>query len=126
MNVCYHIGVNGAWSPHQAPPYGMMGGSIITDYEGRILAACPKAPTEAFMFSTIDIKSLRDYRLTMPTHNGLNSFKGDMYEYYKRPVMYPDHPQICEDANWDMYKSRDVMQKAMKRFWTDYYKDAVK
>jgi predicted amidohydrolase len=126
VNVCYHVSVNGSWSPHQAPPYGMMGGSIITDYEGRILSACPKSSSEAFCFSTIDIKSLRDYRTTMPTHNGLNSFKGDMYEYNRRPIMYPDHPQICKDPTWDMYKSRDVMKKAMKRFWTDYYKDAVK
>jgi hypothetical protein len=49
-----------------------------------------------------------------------------MYEYNRRPIMYPDHPQICKDPTWDMYKSRDVMKKAMKRFWTDYYKDAVK
>ena len=76
--------------------------------------------------SIIDIRGVREYRTTMPTHNGLNSFKGDLYDYYKRPIMYPAHPQIAEDDDWDMYKSRKVMDKAMKRFWGDYYQDAVK
>ncbi len=75
--------------------------------------------------SIIDINSVREYRQKMPTHNGLNSFKGDLYDYYKRGIMYPAHPQIGEDPDWDMYKSREVNKKAMNIFWTDYYKDAV-
>ena len=125
VNMCYHVAVNGAWQPHEAPPYGMMGGSMITDYEGRLLSACPKTATEVYCMSILDINAVRDYRRTMPTHNGLNSFKGDLYDFYKRPIMYPKHPQIADDPSWDMYKSRDVMNKAMKRFWDDYYKDAV-
>ena len=126
VNVCYHIAVNGAWSPHEAPPYGMMGGSMITDYEGRLLSACPKASVEVYCMSIIDIRGVREYRMTMPTHNGLNSFKGDLYDYYKRPVMYPSHPQAADDLNWDVNKSREAVDKAMKRFWSDYYKDDVK
>jgi len=125
-NVCYHVAVNGAWSPHQAPPYGMMGGSMITDYEGRILSACPKAASEAMCMSIIDINAVRDYRQTMPTHNGLASFKGNLFDYHRRDVMFPEHPQIADDPEWDMYKSRKVFGEAMKVFWEDYYKDAVK
>jgi hypothetical protein len=76
--------------------------------------------------ATIDIKAVRDYRTTMPCHNGLNSFKGDLYDYYKRPIMYPAHPQMADDPDWGWEKSREAMGKAMKRFWADYYKDAVK
>ena len=76
--------------------------------------------------SMIDIDAVRDYRQTMPTHNGLNSFKGDLFDYFKRDIMYPEHPQIADDPEWDMYKSRAVMREAMKTFWGDYYKDAVK
>ncbi len=125
VNMCYHVAVNGAWTPNIAPPYGSMGGSMITDYEGRLLSACPKAAVEVYCMSIIDVKAVRDYRMTMPTHNGLNSFKGDLYDYYKRPVMYPSHPEIAEDPDWDALKSREAVKKAMKRFWEDYYKDAV-
>lgn len=125
VNLCYHVAVNGAWSPATAPPYGMMGGSMITDYEGRLLSACPKTSDEAYCMSMIDVRAVREYRKKMPTHNGLNSFKGDLYDYYKRDIMYPAHPQIADDPEWDMYKSREVNSKAMDRFWTDYYKDAV-
>lgn len=125
VNVCYHVAVNAAWAPENAPPYGMMGGSMITDYEGRILSACPKAAVEVFCMSVIDIAGVREYRKTMPTHNGLNSFKGNLYDYHRRPIMFPEHPQIADDPEWDMYKSRAVMKKAMTRFWDDYYKDAV-
>jgi predicted amidohydrolase len=125
VNVCYHVAVNGAWSPHVAPPYGMMGGSMITDYEGRILSACPKTAVEVYCMSIIDINGVRDYRKTMPTHNGLNSFKGNLYDYHRREIMYPSHPQIADDPDWNTPKSREVMNKSMTRFWTDYYKDAV-
>ena len=125
VNVCYHVAVNGAWQPHEAPPYGMMGGSMITDYEGRIMSACPKTATEVYCMSILDINGVREYRKTMPTHNGLNSFKGDLFDYHRRPIMYPKHPQIADDPDWNTPKSREVMNVAMKRFWTDYYKDAV-
>lgn len=126
VNMSYHVSVNTAWEPHMVPPYGCQGGSMITDYEGRLLSCCPKAAVEAYCMAIIDIKALRDYRTSMPTHNGLNSFKGDLYDYYKRPVMYPSHPQAADDLNWDVNKSREAVDKAMKRFWSDYYKDAVK
>ena len=125
VNVCYHVAVNGAWQPHEAPPYGMMGGSMITDYEGRILSACPKTATEVYCMSILDINAVREYRKTMPTHNGLNSFKGNLFDYHRRDIMYPAHPQIADDPDWNTPKSREVMNKAMNRFWTDYYKDAV-
>jgi predicted amidohydrolase len=126
VNVCYHMAVNSGWTPAQMPPYGMQGGSMITDYEGRLMAACPKAGVEATMMTTIDIDAVRHYRMSMPTHNGLNSFKGGLFNYFQRPITYPGHPQIAEDPEWDMYKSRAVMREAMDRFWGDYYKDAVK
>ena len=125
VNMVYQVAVNGAWQPHEAPPYGMMGGSMITDYEGRILSACPKTATEVYCMSILDINGVREYRKTMPTHNGLNSFKGDLFDYHRRPIMYPKHPQIADDPDWNTPKSREVMNKAMNRFWTDYYKDAV-
>jgi hypothetical protein len=103
----------------------MMGGSMITDYEGRLLSACPKTATEVYCMSIIDINGVREYRRTMPTHNGLNAFKGNLFDYHRRHIMYPSHPQIADDPDWNTPKSRAVMDKAMKRFWTDYYKDAV-
>lgn len=126
VNMCYHIAVNGSWEPHQAPPYGFQGGSMITDYEGRLLSCCPKAAVESYCMAIIDIKAVRDYRTTMPCHNGLNSFKGELYDYFRRPIMYPCHPQMAEDSDWSWEQSREATGNSMKRFWADYYKDAVK
>ena len=126
VNMCYHIAVNGAWEPHQAPPYGFQGGSMIVDYEGRLLAGCPSSAVESYCMAIIDIKAVRDYRTTMPCHNGLNSFKGELYDYYRRPIMFPCHPQMTDDPDWGWGKSREAVSNAMKKFWSDYYKDAVK
>jgi predicted amidohydrolase len=125
VNVCYHVAVHAGFPPTVGPPYGMQGGTLITDFEGRFLACCPKAGVEAFAFTSISIRNVREYRCTMPTHNGLNSFKGDNFDYFKRDIMYPAHPQIAEDTSWDPDKSREAMKVSMKRFWDDYYKDAV-
>jgi len=103
----------------------MQGGSMQTDFEGRLLSAAPKAAVEAYIFNFFSIRDVREYRTVMPCHNGLNSFKGDNFDYFRRPIMYPAHPQIATDPEWDMYKSRAVMKTAMDRFWGDYYKDAV-
>ena len=97
VNMCYTVAPHSGWSPIQMPPYGMQGGAIITDYEGRILCACPKAAVEGTMQTTLDIGAVRHYRQSMPTHNGLNSFKGGLFDYFKREITYPRHPQIAED-----------------------------
>jgi hypothetical protein len=119
------VAPHSGWSPIQMPPYGMQGGALICDYEGRILCACPKAAVEGTMQTTLDIGAVRHYRQSMPTHNGLNSFKGGLFDYFQREITYPKHPQIAEDPSWDMYKSRATMREAMDRFWGDYYKDAI-
>lgn len=125
VNMAYTVAPHSGWSPIQMPPYGMQGGALICDYEGRILCACPKAAVEGTMQTTLDIGAVRHYRQSMPTHNGLNSFKGGLFDYFKREITYPKHPQIAEDPSWDMYKSRATMREAMDRFWGDYYKDCV-
>lgn len=126
VNMSYHVAVNGAWEPRMAPPVAVSGGSMITDYEGRILSCSPKAPVESYCVAIIDIKGVRDYRTTMMTHNGLCSFRGDLYDYYKRPIMYLPNPLTADDPSYDENQSIKVMDKAMKRFWSDYYKDAIK
>ena len=123
--MCYTLAPHSGWSPIEMPPYGMQGGSLISDFEGRLLCRCPLAAVESTMQTTIDIGAVRHYRMSMPTHNGLNSFKGGLFDYFRRDIMMPSHPQIAEDPEWDMYKSRAVMREAMDKFWGDYYKDAV-
>jgi hypothetical protein len=65
------------------------------------------------MQTTIDIGAVRHYRQSMPTHNGLNSFKGGLFEYFQRDIMFPRHPQI---AVW-FHSGRDVatVQRGLAR-----------
>jgi len=126
VNMAYHIAVNTVWEPRQHPPFANSGGSMITDYEGRILSCCPKAPVESYCVAIIDIKGVRDYRTNMLVHNGLCSFRGELYDYYKRPIMYQSNPRPANDPSYTYEESIKVMEKEMKRFWSDYYKDAVK
>jgi len=125
-NMCYGVNVNCAWEPFHAPPYPVQGGSNICDYQGRILSACPKAAVEAYCFDFLDVAALRAYRRTMMTHNGLANFRGELYDYSRRNILYPPNVGIKEDPTWDWAKSRAYVRKAHDRFWEDYYKDAVK
>jgi hypothetical protein len=125
VNMAYGVSSNGAWEPANAPPYPMQGGSNITDYEGRTLAACPKAASEAYCFTALDIEALRAYRLTMMTHNGLGVFRKEMYDYFQKEITFPSRLFIRERLDWDVPKSRQTVREAYDRFYAHYYKDAV-
>jgi len=40
--------------------------------------------------------------------------------------MYQSNPRPANDPSYTYEESIKVMEKEMKRFWSDYYKDAVK
>jgi predicted amidohydrolase len=125
-NIAYGISANGGWEPFHAPPYPMQGASVICDYQGRILSACPNAAVEAYCFDFFDIPALRAYRRTMMCHNGLANFRKELYDYHRRPITFVGNTQIKDDIDWDWKKNREYVRKQHDRFWADYYKDSVK
>jgi predicted amidohydrolase len=125
-NLAYGIGANGGWEPFHAPPYPMQGASCITDYQGRILSACPNAACEAYAFDFFDIPATRAFRRTMMCHNGLANFRKELYNYHRKEITFPPSVMIKDDIDWDWKKNREVVRRNHDRFWEDYYKDAVK
>ena len=82
-NMCYTLAPHSGWSPIQMPPYGMQGGADQR-LRGSSPLPLPAGRRRGTMQTTIDIGAVRHYRQSMPTHNGLNSFKGGLFDYFKR------------------------------------------
>ena len=87
-NVAYVVAANqGASLAHYAP-FSWPGGSMLVDFEGRILAQADPGPGEKIVVATIDVDALRHERATRRGHHNLAHLRTEAYPLYRRP-MYP-------------------------------------
>lgn len=92
-NLCYVVAANQGAKRSNYPPFSWPGGSMIVDYEGRILAQASPGPGEKVVVAEIDVERLRGVRKerighVMPVHlrRGLHryldrvSYEGGAFE----------------------------------------------
>ena len=65
------------------PPFSWPGGSMIVDYDGRILAQADPGPFEKVVVAPIDIPSLRHARDTRRGHQMLTDMRPNAYPVYR-------------------------------------------
>lgn len=82
-NMAYVVAANQAASLRHYPPFSWPGGSMIVDYDGRILAQADPGPVEKVVVAPIDIAALRHARATR---------KGHAFLDHLRPSAYPPWP----------------------------------
>ena len=78
-NMAYVVAANQGASLRHYPPFSWPGGSMVVDYDGRILAQADPGPGERIVVAPIDIDALRDERerrarpphARAPAHRGL-------------------------------------------------------
>jgi predicted amidohydrolase len=87
-NLAYVVAANqGARADHY-PPFTWPGGSMVVDYDGRILAQADPGPGEKIVVGPVDVPALRAERERRRGHHMLAHLRTEAYPVYRRPI-YP-------------------------------------
>jgi predicted amidohydrolase len=87
-NMAYVVAANQAASLENYPPFSWPGGSMIVDYDGRILAQADPGPCEKIVVGPIDLDALRAERDRRSGHHMLAHLRMEAYTEYSRSL-YP-------------------------------------
>ncbi|HEV3118028.1 MAG TPA: nitrilase-related carbon-nitrogen hydrolase [Gemmataceae bacterium] len=87
-NMAYVVAANQGAAAEHYPPFSWPGGSMIVDYDGRILAQADPGSGEKIVVGPIDIPALREERERRRGHHMLAHLRMESYKAY-RDSMYP-------------------------------------
>jgi predicted amidohydrolase len=87
-NMAYVVAANQGASLENYPPFSWPGGSMIVDYDGRLLAQADPGPGEKIVVGPIDLEALRAERDRRAGHHMLAHLRMEAYTEYQRSI-YP-------------------------------------
>jgi predicted amidohydrolase len=87
-NLAYVVAANQGASASNYPPFSWPGGSMIVDYDGRILSQADPGPGEKIVLGPIDLAALRAERARRRGHDMLAHLRMEAYPGYQRGI-YP-------------------------------------
>jgi predicted amidohydrolase len=102
-NTAFVVASNQAASLSNYPPFSWPGGSMVVDYDGRILAQADPGPGEKIVVAPIDISALRHERKVRSGHHMLAHLRSEAYPVYGRshypPGMWTDQDNLQVEHN---------------------------
>jgi predicted amidohydrolase len=87
-NTAFVVAANQGAALRRYPPYSWPGGSMVVDYDGRILAQASPGPGERIVVAPVDITALRHERSVRRGHHMLAHLRTEAYPVYRGHV-YP-------------------------------------
>src|SRR5581483_9026532 len=87
-NLAYVVAANQGASASNYPPFSWPGGSMIVDYDGRILSQADPVPGEKIVLGPIDLAALRAERARRRGQDMLAHLQMEAYPGYQRGI-YP-------------------------------------
>lgn len=96
-NLCYVVAVNQGASLRNYPPFSWPGGSMIVDFDGRILAQADPGPGEKIVVAPLDLEALRHARATRKGHQMLAHLRTEAYPLYRQTFYPPGQWTHAED-----------------------------
>jgi predicted amidohydrolase len=111
-NMCFVVASNQAASLKHYPPYSWSGGSMVVDFDGRILAKASEGPGERIVVAPVDISALRHERSTRTGHHMLAHLRTEAYPAYRRHI-YP--PRIDTGQDGPSFESNLELISASKK-----------
>jgi predicted amidohydrolase len=87
-NLAYVVAANQGASAKHYPPFSWPGGSMVVDYDGRILAQADPGPGEKIVVAPVDVAALRAERERRAGHHMLAHRRPEVYRHATRPA-YP-------------------------------------
>ena len=82
-NTAYVVAANQGASLAHYPPFSWPGGSMVVDFEGRILAQADPGPGEKIVVGVIDVGALRQERSRRVGHHALGHLRTEAYPVYR-------------------------------------------
>ncbi len=83
-NTAYVVAANQAASMGNYPPFSWPGGSMLVDFDGRILAQADAGPGTKTVVGPIDVGALRHERSVRRAHCMLEHLRTEAYPVYRR------------------------------------------
>src|SRR6184192_493196 len=87
-NIAFVVAANQGASLSHYPPFSWPGGSMVVDYDGRILAQADPGPGEKIVVAPIDVAALRAERERRSGHHVLAHRRPEVYRHATAPA-YP-------------------------------------
>lgn len=102
-NIACVVAANqGARADHY-PPFTWPGGSMIVDYDGRILSQADPGPGEKIVIGPVDLAALRAERDQRRGHHMLGHLRTEAYSAYRRPIypgsLFPSRNVVTIEGN---------------------------
>lgn len=88
-NMVYVLASNQAAEMAHYPPFSWPGGSMVVDFDGRILAQASPGPGEQVVVAPINIAALRQERARRRGHNLRAHHRSSAYTYGQRDYLAP-------------------------------------
>jgi predicted amidohydrolase len=85
-NLAYVVAANQGARAEHYPPFTWPGGSMVVDYDGRILAQADPGPGEKIVVGPIDVAALRAERERRRGHHMLAHLRMEAYPAYRRTL----------------------------------------
>jgi predicted amidohydrolase len=83
-NTVYVVASNQAADMKNYPPFSWPGGSMVVDYDGRVLAQADPGPGEKVVVAPIDLAALRQERARRQGHDMRSHTRSEAYSYLNR------------------------------------------
>jgi predicted amidohydrolase len=84
-NTAYVVAANQAANVPDYPPFSWPGGSMVVDFDGRILAQAEPGPFTKVVVAPIDIGALRAERMRRRGHDMMGHLRTEAYTYLQKP-----------------------------------------
>ncbi len=111
-NTAYVVAANQGASLRHYPPFSWPGGSMVVDYDGRILAQVSPGPGEKVVVAPIDVEMLRHERRTRRAHQMLAHLRTEAYSLYRQSYYPPGSFGDKEDVTVsDIEKQIDAAKR---------------
>ena len=97
-NMAYVVATNQGAQLRNYPPFSWPGGSMIVDFDGRILAQAESGPGERIVIGPIDLAALRAERQRRQGHHTLAHLRTELYSCYRQGI----YPPAASTAHWPL------------------------
>lgn len=107
-NTAYVVAANQGATLRGYPPFSWPGGSMVVDYDGRILAQADAGEGEKVVVAPIDIDTLRAERKRRIGHDMRAHLRSEIHPYMKRTHLpaAKTHPLTMEDVRRRIEESK--------------------
>jgi formamidase len=113
-NTAYVVAANQGASLKHYPPYSWPGGSMVVDYDGRILAQASPGSGERIVVAPVDISALRHERATRRGHHTLAHLRTEAYPVYGAHI-YPPKLAESDEASLSYERNNELIDEAKRQ-----------